>query len=176
MRSLSMSSGRRWHNSERRMPWSRAPSGWCGAADSWWTLSGGPLPLGSTRWVFARRRSLGRGRSSYENGRFRTFPNRKRSAASGPRPFWVDLSLLHQVQLIFTHVLGPELIRRTVEMHSELPNRADVAACASLRVTTALELFEHPFSKLDHKNLLVTHTIDLRFQPHPSSTLLWKLP
>jgi hypothetical protein len=49
-----------------------------------------------------------------------------------------------------------------MEMDGELPHRADVAPYGSLRVITALEFVEHPFSKLGHRDLLVTHTLSVQ--------------
>src|SRR5438132_3470669 len=74
----------------------------------------------------------------------------------------VELPLLQKVQLIFPDMLQAELIGGAVEMLSELPHRADVAPCGSLRVITALDLVEHPFSKLGHRDLLVTHTLSVQ--------------
>jgi hypothetical protein len=43
-------------------------------------------------------------------------------------------------------------------MRGELPDRVDVTTSGSLGIITALEFVEHPFSKLGHRLLLVTHT------------------
>src|SRR5215813_10884304 len=44
-------------------------------------------------------------------------------------------------------------------------NRADIGDCGSLRVIPTLEFLERPFSKLGHRDLLVTHTIWQRRRP-----------
>ena len=74
----------------------------------------------------------------------------------------VELPLLQKVQLIFPDMLRTELIGGAVEIRSELPHRADVAPCGSLRVITAIEFVEHPCSKLGHMDLLVTHTLSVQ--------------
>jgi hypothetical protein len=66
---------------------------------------------------------------------------------------------LHQVELIFPDVFGAELVRRAMEELGEPPDRTDIGTCGSLGVITALEFFEHPFAKLGHRDLLVTHNI-----------------
>src|SRR6516225_769998 len=44
----------------------------------------------------------------------------------------------------------------------QLTHRADIAPSGSLRVITALEFVEHPFSKLGHRDLLMTHTVSFQ--------------
>src|ERR1051325_6835106 len=46
-----------------------------------------------------------------------------------------------------------------MEILGESPDGSDISMCGSFRVITALEFFEHPFSKLGHRDLLVTHTL-----------------
>ena len=53
-------------------------------------------------------------------------------------------------------VIGPELIGWTLKMLGEIPQRADVSVYGTLGIVTTLEFFQHHFSKLGHKNLLVT--------------------
>ena len=57
-----------------------------------------------------------------------------------------ELALLDEVQLVLADVFASELVGRPMEVFSEPPDRRDISSCDSLRVITALELFEHLFS------------------------------
>src|SRR5215469_282713 len=63
------------------------------------------------------------------------------------------------MELILPNLFRAELIGRSVEVLRKTTDRTDVSVCGSLRVITALEFLEHPFSKLGHRDLLVTHTL-----------------
>src|SRR3990172_9478359 len=54
-----------------------------------------------------------------------------------------ELSLAEQMGLILPDVLGPQPVRRTVEVAGKISDRADVAACGPRRVVATLEFFEH---------------------------------
>ena len=56
-------------------------------------------------------------------------------------------------------VVWPQLIGRPVEKRRELPDCQQVRSYGSLRVITTLEFLQHLFSKLGHRDLLVTHKI-----------------
>src|SRR5215471_15005934 len=71
----------------------------------------------------------------------------------------MQFALLHEVQLILADVIAVELVGRAVEVLGETPDRANVGNCGSLRVVATLEFVERHFSKLGHRDLLVTHTI-----------------
>ena len=75
----------------------------------------------------------------------------------------MQFKVVDQVNLISADMLGAELIGRAVEVFGEPANGADIDMCGSLGVIPALEFLEHPFSKLGHRDLLVTHTIRLGF-------------
>src|SRR5215831_4791241 len=77
----------------------------------------------------------------------------------------MELAFLHEVQLILADVVAVELVGRAVEVLGETPNRAGVGDCGSLRVIATFEFLERPFSKLGHRDLLVTHTIWQRTRP-----------
>src|SRR5215471_15881078 len=53
---------------------------------------------------------------------------------------------------------------------SEPPDSVNIGACGSLGVIAALEFLERHFSKLGHRDLLVTHPIRSRLQPLASTT------
>src|ERR1051325_10051027 len=46
-----------------------------------------------------------------------------------------------------------------MEILGESPDGSDISMCGSFGVITALEFLEHLFSKLGHRDLLVTHTL-----------------
>src|SRR5580658_7699648 len=71
----------------------------------------------------------------------------------------IQLSLSEQVHLIGADLFGSELIWSTVKILGEGLHNFQVALHGSLRVITTLELFQHPFAKLGHRDLLVTHTL-----------------
>src|SRR5215471_9239830 len=82
----------------------------------------------------------------------------------------MQFALLHEVQLILADVIAVELVGRAVEVLGETPDRANVGNCGSLRVVATLEFVERHFSKLGHRDLLVTHTIWQRTWPRPCPT------
>src|SRR5215471_10239962 len=77
----------------------------------------------------------------------------------------MEFALLHQVQLILADMVAVELVGRPAKVLGETANRADIGDCGSLRVIPTLEFLERPFSKLGHRDLLVTHTIWQRRRP-----------
>src|SRR4051812_28970052 len=91
-------------------------------------------------------------------------PERGRLQTGGAR---VQLALI-QIQLVLPNLDRAELIGRAVKIRSELPDGGDVDTCGSLGVITSLEFLERPFSKMGHRDLLVTHTIWQRRRPLPS--------
>src|SRR5215469_700782 len=74
------------------------------------------------------------------------------------------------MQLVLPDLQWAELIGRTMKVRGEPPNSVNVGACGSLGVIAALELIERHFSKLGHRDLLVTHTIRFGLRPLASST------
>src|ERR1043165_5361076 len=82
----------------------------------------------------------------------------------------MELALLHEVQLILANMIAVELVGRAVKVLGETPDRADVGDCGSLRVIATFEFLERPFSKLGHRDLLVTHSIWQRRRPRASTT------
>jgi len=70
-----------------------------------------------------------------------------------------ELTLLEEMQLELPNFLYTESLWRAVEVFSKLLDGSDIGTCGSLGVIPALEFLEHPFSKLGHRDLLVTHTI-----------------
>jgi hypothetical protein len=57
-----------------------------------------------------------------------------------------QLLLFEQVDLVLADMLDAELIGRAVKTLGELPDGADVSACGSLGVVTALEFLKYLFS------------------------------
>src|SRR5208283_4921452 len=74
------------------------------------------------------------------------------------------------MQLILPNLQRAELIGRTAKVLGEPTDSVNVRLYGSLGVIAALEFFERHFSKLGHRDLLVTHTIRSRFQPLASPT------
>src|SRR5215472_7996612 len=74
------------------------------------------------------------------------------------------------MQLVLPNLQRTELIGRTVKVRSEPPDSVNIGACGSLGVIAALEFLERHFSKLGHRDLLVTHPIRSRLQPLASAT------
>src|ERR1700733_14247499 len=83
-------------------------------------------------------------------------PQRCRTMTDGAD---AELPLLQQVYLIGAYLFRPKLIRRTTKMFCERLHHLQIAVHSSLRVITTLELFQHHFAKLGHRDLLVTHTL-----------------
>jgi len=67
-----------------------------------------------------------------------------------------QLPVRQQMKLKPANVLRPELIRRPFEISSELPQCADIGFYGTLGIITALEFLQHHFSKMGHRDLLVT--------------------
>ena len=67
------------------------------------------------------------------------------------------------MQLVLPDLQWAEKIGRTVEVRGEPPDSVDVRVCGSLGVIAALEFLERHFSKLGHKDLLVTHATSIVF-------------
>src|ERR1035438_6483142 len=74
------------------------------------------------------------------------------------------------MQLILPNLQRAELIGRPVKVRGEPTDSVNVRLYGSLGVIAALEFLERHFSKLGHRDLLVTHTIRSRFQPLASTT------
>src|SRR6266849_8348956 len=53
---------------------------------------------------------------------------------------------------------GAQAVRRTVESSSKIFDCVDVGTCGMLSVITTLEFFQHHFSEMGHRDLLVTQT------------------
>src|SRR6266849_7175589 len=51
---------------------------------------------------------------------------------------------------------GAQAVRRTVESSSKIFDCVDVGTCGVLSVITTLEFFQHHFSQMGHRDLLVT--------------------
>ena len=70
-----------------------------------------------------------------------------------------QFALLEQVDLIGAKLFFAQLVRRTTEMPSKILHDLQVRVYGSLRVITTLELFQHHFPKLGHRDLLVTQRL-----------------
>src|ERR1035437_2173651 len=81
----------------------------------------------------------------------------------------VQLALV-QMQLVLPNLQRAEVIGRTVKVLGEPPDSVNVRPYGSLGVIAALEFLERHFSKLGHRDLLVTQTIRSRFLPLASTT------
>ena len=56
-------------------------------------------------------------------------------------------------------MFGPELVGRLVEVLGEILHDSQVPFYGTLSIITTLEFLQHHFSKLGHRDLLVTHKI-----------------
>src|SRR5467141_2242458 len=66
------------------------------------------------------------------------------------------LPLREQFRLIFANVLRAQAIRRTMEASRKIFHYPDVTSYGRLSVITTLEFFQHHFSQMGHRDLLVT--------------------
>jgi len=71
----------------------------------------------------------------------------------------VQFPASEEVRLISADLFRSKLIRGTMKVLGEGLHNLQVALHGSLRVITALELFQHRCTKLGHRDLLVTHTL-----------------
>src|SRR3982750_3284664 len=79
------------------------------------------------------------------------------------------LSLVQQIELIGTDLVGPELIGRSMEIVGKALDRLDVSSNGSRRIISTLEFGQHQVSKMGHKNLLVTRSC-IVLSPQVSAT------
>jgi hypothetical protein len=70
----------------------------------------------------------------------------------------VELPFPEQIRLILADVIRPQLVGRTVEVSRELVYGPEINARGTGCVVSTLEFFEHQFSKMGHRDLLVTAT------------------
>src|SRR5947209_8772746 len=70
-----------------------------------------------------------------------------------------QFALLEQVNLIGAKFFFAQLVRWTTEMPGKILHDFQVGVYGSLRVIATLEFLQHHFSKLGHRDLLVTHKI-----------------
>jgi hypothetical protein len=71
----------------------------------------------------------------------------------------IELLVLKQVCLVLAQMFGSELVGRLVEVLGEILHDSQVPFYGTLGVITTLEFLQHHFSKLGHRDLLVTHKI-----------------
>jgi hypothetical protein len=71
-------------------------------------------------------------------------------------------------RLVFANVLWPQAVRWTVEASGKIFNGADLRTCGIFCVNTTLEFFQHHFSEMDHRDLLVTHNLSRPSGSHRS--------
>ena len=69
-----------------------------------------------------------------------------------------DLPFLKSLGLVFTNVPSTQAVRRTVEPSRKIFDGVDVTAYSFFRVVKALEFLQHQFTKMGHRDLLVTQT------------------
>jgi hypothetical protein len=72
-------------------------------------------------------------------------PNACRAGKWGDR-MGPQFAFLDEVQLVLPDLFGTEQVRGAMEVGGEPPDGTDVGTCGSLRVITALEFLEYPFS------------------------------
>src|SRR4051794_14668452 len=70
-----------------------------------------------------------------------------------------ELAVFEQMGLIGTDVFRPKLVGALSEVSRELLNGVDVGSYGILGVIATLEFVQHHFSKMGHRDLLVTHTL-----------------
>src|ERR1700676_4487461 len=63
------------------------------------------------------------------------------------------------MRLVLAQVFRPEFVGRLVEVLGEVLHDSQVPFYGTLGVITTLEFLQHLFSKLGHRDLLVTHKI-----------------
>ena len=71
---------------------------------------------------------------------------------------WWKLPFLKQHCLVFANMPRAQTIGSAVEVPSKISNCMDVRTYGILRIIKTLEFFQHHFSKLGHRDLLVTQT------------------
>jgi hypothetical protein len=71
------------------------------------------------------------------------------------------------MSLILPNLLGPELVRWLLKILRKIADDANVGSCATMRVITALDFFQHLSAQLGHGDLLisVTQLINLSIPP-----------
>src|SRR5215469_858948 len=82
-----------------------------------------------------------------------------------------QLPLLKQLGLVLANVSRTQTVWRAVEVSSEILECTNVLTSGNLCVITALEFLQHHFSKMGHRDLLVTHNLaQPTSNPAPSSS------
>ena len=71
----------------------------------------------------------------------------------------IQLSIFKQIGLVSADLFRTELIGRAMKVTGKGLHYFQVAFHRSLRAITTLEFPQHHFSKLGHRDLLVTHTL-----------------
>ena len=71
----------------------------------------------------------------------------------------IELLVLKQVGLVLAQMFGAELVGRLVEVFGKILHDSQGAFYGTLGIGTTLEFLQHHFSKLGHRDLLVTHKV-----------------
>jgi hypothetical protein len=69
----------------------------------------------------------------------------------------IELLVLKQVRLVLPQMVGSKFVGRLLEVLGKVLHDSQVAFYGILGVITTLEFLQHHFSKLGHRDLLVTH-------------------
>ena len=67
---------------------------------------------------------------------------------------WGEFLFVEQVELVTAYLLGAWFFRGLAEVLCKLLYGEDVATSCSLGIVATLELFQHPFTKSGHRDLL----------------------
>jgi hypothetical protein len=73
-----------------------------------------------------------------------------------------QFAVAKQMDLVRADVLRPKLIGALPEERRELLDGADVTSYSIRGIVSTLEFVQHHFSKMGHRDLLVTHTLQLQ--------------
>ena len=92
-------------------------------------------------------RPVGIAQAACAGVRFAAHPARRGSSAN--RPNWLPF--------IPALTVGPELVRRTVEITRKVLDSSQVGARGTFSVIATRDFIERQLSKMGHKDLLVTH-------------------
>src|SRR6185436_19705577 len=87
----------------------------------------------------------------------------------------IEFLVLKQVRLVLLQMFRSEFVGRLVEVLGEVLHDSQVAFYGTLGIITTLEFLQHHFSKMGHRDLLVTHKIPPRSADCRCSYASWRL-
>jgi hypothetical protein len=63
------------------------------------------------------------------------------------------------MSLVLTNLFRAKLVWGSVKVPREIADDSSVGFCGTMGVITTLELLQHHFAKMGHRDLLVTHNL-----------------